>query len=632
MEFNKGQLEAIEHEKGPCLVSAVAGSGKTSAIVQRIKRLIEKGVPANSILATTFTRRAAREMNERLTSLGVKELKVGTFHSVCYSILREDGKKFGGKYRVRGELPLTKSLLQSLGLPASSEEGGFEPSTISAFISWCKNWLIAPNKVKAKSPPIKQYMKLAGLTRADVKKLKTSYLLIERYRKQAHFLTYDDILYQCHRLFTKKPEVLKKWHKRFRFIIVDEVQDNCFAQHSILRLLASPENNVMIVGDLAQSIYSWRAASPQFMIDFPTEFAKGKKGTKVVKMEENYRSRPEITETANLFMTHAKESLGTKIRPTRPKGGAVFFNTYRNPLDEAMAITLFIKQQIRMGTSPSAFAVICRVNRMMEDFQIAFTKMAIPFKIIGGLSLYEYKVSQDLLAYLQYPFGLTKGVDDKDAFYRLMNTPPRGLGDKFMGDVMVASASSDLPTYKVAATLGKGAVKLSKLIDKIVKMTKRKTPAEILKFVLKKTKYIQRMGRRDERYQKFLEDKSNALMLSAAQFRRTKKFLEHVEEVMLSGGEEEKDDSEEDDKVIIITVHRAKGLEFENVFIPQMTSDRFPHIRAVSTGMIEEERRLFYVAVTRAKETLRISTSMDKGVSGFIEDAGLTSSHDGLAF
>lgn len=980
MKLDQNQLEVARHFRGPCLVAAVAGSGKSTSIVYRIAYLICKGVPASSILATTFTRRAAWELNEKLRKVGIKDIKISTFHSICYQILREDGKKFGGRWRVRGEFPISKGLLHSLKLPASTEEGGMRPADILNFIGWCKNWLLSSKAAAAEPEPIQQYMRINQIPPQYLKLLTKAYRRLEKYRKTAHFLTYDDILYQCHRLFVKKPEVLKKWHDRFKWIIVDEVQDNCFAQHEILRLLATPENNAMIVGDLAQciptgqkiatdrgnipieqikvgdfvlsahgkqalprrvlnvkqsyhtdtlefctrnghkfrctpnhvvfaslrtasagplpqnhhylylmwhqdlgyrigistsntirpraimesahkmwilhegtlsevahaekvlslryqiptatyeahcsnerptvmqrcflfaefggngaklladfglsverpiwmnwtrrygrhksetstainlcmadvrgkstvhveskslprfliakshkgnrgtrrfrrtfneykaakafaeylrkkipgsfvsekislystgpargsmrpidaaqlcagmlvalvddngcvyydfiksrrqltkqktecfdlevagtanyfvggvcvhnSIYSWRAALPRFMVEFEKTFALPEQPVKVLKIEYNYRSRPEITDVANRFLSHSQETLGTTIRPQREKGGTVYFRCYANPLDEAMAIAMEIKHGIRSGKDPADFAVICRVNRMMEDFQIAFTKLEIPFKVIGGMSLYEYKVSQDLLAYLQYARGVFRGLDDRDAFYRLINTPARGMGEKFVAKVMVESSKQEkTPIYKVAETLGgraSGASSLASLIDKCVDLIKAKRgPSDILKYVALTTGYVDKMGSRDEKYKKFLSDKIATLCLSAAQYKTTKSFLHHVEEVMLSGGEEEKDNTEDKDKVIIITVHRSKGLEFPTVYVPQMTAERFPHARAVASGMVEEERRLAYVAITRAKDHLRLSTTSNTNPSPFIEDMGLMKS------
>lgn len=631
MKLDQNQLEVARHFRGPCLVAAVAGSGKSTSIVYRIAYLIRKGVPASAILATTFTRRAAWELNEKLRKVGIKNIKISTFHSICYQILREDGKKFGGRWRVRGEFPISKGLLHSLKLPASTEEGGMRPADILNFIGWCKNWLLSSKAAAAEPEPIQQYMRINQIPPQYLKLLTKAYRRLEKYRKTAHFLTYDDILYQCHRLFVKKPEVLKKWHDRFKWIIVDEVQDNCFAQHEILRLLSSPENNAMIVGDLAQSIYSWRAALPRFMVEFEKTFALPEQPVKVLKIEYNYRSRPEITDIANRFLSHSQETLGTTIRPQRENGGTVYFRCYANPLDEAMAIAMEIKHGIRSGKDPADFAVICRVNRMMEDFQIAFTKLAIPFKVIGGMSLYEYKVSQDLLAYLQYARGVFRGLDDRDAFYRLINTPARGMGEKFIAKVMMESTKQEkTPIYKVAESIGgrtSGASSLASLIDRCVDLIKAKRgPSDILKYVALTTGYVDKMGSRDEKYKKFLSDKITTLCLSAAQYKTTKSFLHHVEEVMLSGGEEEKDNTEDKDKVIIITVHRSKGLEFPTVYVPQMTAERFPHARAVASGMVEEERRLAYVAITRAKDHLRLSTTSNTNPSPFIEDMGLMKS------
>jgi DNA helicase-2/ATP-dependent DNA helicase PcrA len=377
------------------------------------------------------------------------------------------------------------------------------------------------------------------------------------------------------------------------------------------------------------SIYSWRAALPKFMIDFPDDFSDKKTQVKVIKMETNYRSRPEITDLANHFMTHSHETMGTRIRATRPRGGTVLFREYAADVDEAMAIAIEISRKVRSGSSQlTDFAVICRLNRMMEPFQIAFTKMSIPFKVVGGMSLYEYKISQDLLAYLQYGFGVVKGIDDKDAFFRIVNTPSRGLGDRFLANLM--DSTDPEPTYRVASTLDKsksGAKNLEIVIDSTVGMIRSKTPpASILRWIAEEVKYVERMGSRDQKYAKFLGDKVNSLSMSAEQFRTTKSFLHHVEEVMLSGGEEEKDDPEEYDKVLIITIHRAKGLEFPTVYVPQMNSGKFPHPRAVASGFMEEERRLAYVACTRAKESLFLSSSRGNGPSEFIYDMGLATS------
>lgn len=618
------QRQIVDHVDGPLLCAAVPGAGKSTCVVMRVKRLVDDGhADPKSILATTFTKRAARELNERLAVIGVKTCRVGTSHSVCYEWLREYGKEFGGEYRIRGNYPITVALADTIGLTDDAT-----PAELVRFMGWCKNWLISPKTAATFPTEVMEYFRLESISQKDLRQAYVEgYAKLEAHRRASKFLTFDDILCQCYLMFRRKPEVLEILRERFKYIMVDETQDNNLAQHTIFKAVAAPRNNLMVVGDDSQSIYGFRAANPRFMLGFEAEFS-----SKVLHMERNYRSRPDIVTVSNNLIVNNKERLDTTIRATRSAGGKVTCQIYRDGKAEADAIAYAIKSRLLRDKVPAGnFAVLCRTKMIIDNMQQSMARYRVPFKVVGGKSLFDYACIKDVMGYLEYAHSLHVNVEDREAFVSVINKPSRHLGPAFVTQVIhTASSQPDATLLQVARQVAGKAVmddviKFENIIKGIGEQIVGKTPPkETLQWVLKEIDYVRRIGK-DQAYTKFLEQKFQNLCNIASSHKTIEKLLKFIEQLELLGDDDaSEDDVEGTDKALLMTIHVSKGCQFPVVFVPSLVEGVLPHGRAIQLGNLEEERRLCYVAFSRAQEELHVSRSMMAGPpSRFLTESGL---------
>ena len=561
-KLNKQQKEAVTFDDGPLLVLAGAGSGKTKVLTHRAAWFIgENKTGPENILLLTFTNKAAGEMRERIQKLTEeKPAFAGTFHSFCVRVLRIDGMADNIPtnfliYDDQDTKEVIKEIIDDLNLSVDR----FNPSAVSAKISEAKNQMITPV----------QYAELAqGEWQEKVFKIWTEY---EKYKKEAAGLDFDDLLLKTVSLLDKHPQILNKWQQRLTHILVDEWQDTNKVQYKLTKLLASKNENLTAVGDASQSIYGWRGANYRninyLMKDYPD--------IKVVNLERNYRSTQNILNAANSIITkntsHPILSLWTK------KGVGKKIKTYRasSELDEANFIVNEIETLIKGGLKLSDIAVLYRTNAQSRVVEEALLHMGIPYTLVGGVRFYSRREIKDVLSYLR----LLANPKDKVSRERILKNGKR--------------------RYEKFQEYEKEAIETNKL-----------TTLEILDSVLQKTDYLSKYKRESEENLMRLEN-IKELRSVAAEFPDLHEFLENValvEKVQESTKKAPIDHKSGSGKVTLMTLHAAKGLEFPAIFIVGMEEGLFPHSRSLfDAGELEEERRLAYVGITRAKELLYLT-------------------------
>lgn len=557
-QLNKEQYEAVLHTQGPMIILAGAGSGKTRVITYKVLQLINQGEDPTSILAITFTNKATSEMKERIYQSNTRGVTVSTFHSLCAKILRIDGKFLGISskfliYDPQDQLDTIKEAMKQLNI--SPKE--YKPHSVLATISQAKNEMITET----------EYINFArGHFQQTVAKV---YPLYQKILKENDALDFDDLLLKTIELFKEFPNVLEKYQNKFKFILVDEYQDTNHAQFYLTKLLADKWKNICVVGDFSQSIYSWRGADFRNLIKFKHYF----KDTKTFSLSQNYRSTQKILDAAHSVIskntTHPILTLWTENKA----GEEIQLYEAQNEEDEANFIINKIieykyqNKQLKF----SDFAVLYRTNAQSRVLEEAFLHQGVPYLLVGGTRFYERKEIKDVLSYL-----------------RILVNP------------------KDMVSYKRIEKLGKG--RLAKFLDfqsKLNDLNENKT-LELLDKVLKTTDYLSLYDEKIEEDRQRLEN-IKELRSVAIQFPEINQFLENValvEQEYLPDNPE----SDKKDAVTLMTLHAAKGLEFSYVFMVGMEEGLFPHARSLmDKSELEEERRLCYVGITRAKEKLHLS-------------------------
>lgn len=607
--LNAAQRRVVRHYRGPLLVSAVAGSGKTTAMCRRIAYLVKvRQVDPHRILATTFTRKAAAHMNAKLKELGVRGARVGTLHSIAYELLRRDGhdERYQGRFKLKKKviLPRGKWLRQRWHVGESD---------LREFVSWCKNWLLSPKEAALAPPPVKDFYRRLGTLSpptSTLAALADGYALYERLRKQQRLLTYDDVLYQCWLLLEHNHAARTRWQRHYQYIIIDEVQDTCLAQHEIIRLLAAPRNNLVVVGDVDQSIYSWRAAVPQFMLDFHQQY-----DASVVYMNQNYRSVPPICTAAVRLIEHNTQRLPARIEATRGTlaQAGVTLTQLRRPKDEAE----FIARTLQAGHTQFAWrdmAVLCRTNFTAQSLEPTLLAQHVPYRIISNVSLLDRKIVTTLVEYLRLGRELYADKFDLDAAARTVNTPRRGLGEAYLdkltellktGELAVEDAMLQAATKRQRDQVDNYLDVLHRVATSI---RHREAPYTILRWLNEELRLPACFNPDSLARRKGAQRSVDSLLLLAERWRTSRGFLRWFDEALLFDDSLDEEGETTPDKVFISTIHKAKGLEFNLVMVPQMIEGRMPHVMAGSAAPdIEEERRLAYVAVTRAKDRALLS-------------------------
>lgn len=588
--LNKEQKEAVEFMDGPLLVIAGAGSGKTKVLTTRIANLVEKGVDPTNILAITFTNKAAKEMKERVINiLGpvAYETTISTFHSFGLRIIKVNYALLGydKNFTILDSddvLTIIKKILKDMNLDPKK----YNPKAIRNKISSCKNELIDS----------KGFLKYVNTDFDDItQKVFSKY---EEKLKQNSSVDFDDLLILPIILFRSHPDVLRNYQELYKYILIDEYQDTNEAQYILVKMISAKYKNICVVGDESQSIYSFRGSNYRNILNFEKDY----KDAKVILLERNYRSTKKILDVANSIIKNNKERKDKKLWTDNESGDNTVYHRALDEKDEAKYVTEKIEKLIDDGVSKKDIAVLYRTNAQSRNIEEALLHDNVPYKVVGSFYFYNRKEIKDLISYLK----LIYNHKDDISLSRIINVPKRGIGPKTIENLNLKASSLGKSIFEVIDS-GKE-LEFKKLIEEIEKESEHLSLTELVDFVLEKS------GMKEELVsEKSLE--ADIRLENLEEFKSiTKSFEENhgivsledfLEEISLVSDIEEH--KKNDDVVTLMTVHSSKGLEFEYVFLIGMEESIFPHINSFdSASAIEEERRLCYVAVTRAKKKLWI--------------------------
>jgi len=625
--LNSSQREAVEQTEGPIMVIAGAGSGKTRVLTYRIAHMIKSGVDPFNILALTFTNKAAKEMTERISNIvggsEAKNITMGTFHSVFSRILRFNADLLGYPtnftiYDTQDSKSLLKDIIKELNL----DDKTYKPGMVFGRISAAKNNLISP-EAYANNAEIMLEDKQSR--RPELSRIYTTYA--NRCQK-AGAMDFDDLLFQTNVLLRDFPDVLQHYQHKFRYILVDEYQDTNYAQYLIVKKLAAVYENICVVGDDAQSIYSFRGANIQNILNFKNDYPD----YRIFKLEQNYRSTKSIVEAANSVISKNKDQIQKNVWTANDEGNPITIIRTLTDNEEGKVIAnkiYDIKQS--EGLNFSDFAILYRTNRQSRAFEEALRKLNLPYKIYGGISFYQRKEIKDLLAY----FRLTANPSDEEALKRVINYPKRGIGKTSIENLIIASTKygvsmfdiiQDFNAYPVALNgptktkMQEFATMIESFHAQLNKMQAYDLAYHIAKSsgVLKDLYNEKDKGPEEvERYQN-IEELLNGIKAFTAQqdadeLKTLSEFM--IDVALLTDADSDKE--EDKNKITLMTIHTSKGLEFPHVYLVGVEENLFPSQMSLNTrSELEEERRLFYVAVTRAEKTCTISYAASRFVFG----------------
>lgn len=617
-ELNESQRAAVLYNDGPSLVIAGAGSGKTRVLTYKIAWLLSSGYRASNILALTFTNKAAREMKERIArqvgAEAARYLWMGTFHSVFARILRAEAEHLGFNsrftiYDSADSKSLIRSILKEMGL----DEKAYKPGTVQARISNAKNHLVSPAGYAAN----KEACEADAATKMPA--IREVYQRYWERCRQAGAMDFDDLLFYTWILFQKHPDVLARYREQFRYVLVDEYQDTNYAQHSIVQQLAGEHQHICVVGDDAQSIYSFRGAD----IDNILYFTKIYPNTRVFKLEQNYRSTQTIVCAANSLIEKNQRQIRKEVFSEKERGEAIgVFQAYSDVEEGDIVINKIKDLRRRHDYEYSDFAILYRTNAQSRIFEETLRKNGMPYKIYGGLSFYQRKEIKDVVAY----FRVTVNPADEEAFKRIINYPARGIGDTTLGKIIEAATGNNTSLWNVLCdplayqlSINKGThTKLQEFRELIESFRDRLGTDNAYQIG---TDIIRRSGimtdihadnspeslSRQENIEELVNGLQDFCALRMEEGSTDISLSDYLSDIaLLTDQDSDKDD--EGAKVVLMTVHSAKGLEFRNVFVVGMEENLFPGSMAGdSPRAMEEERRLFYVAITRAEEHCYLS-------------------------
>jgi len=613
--LNPEQRAAVETTEGPLLVLAGAGTGKTRVLTTRLAHILATGRAwPGQILAVTFTNKAAREMKDRIGALigGVVEgmTWLGTFHAIGVKILRRHAELAGLKsgfsiLDTDDQIRLLKQLLEAHDI----DEKRWPARQLAALIDGWKNRGLTPDKLPAGEAN--------SFANGMGGKLYTEY---QQRLKVVNAADFGDLLLEVLRIFQEHPDVLKDYQRRFKYMLVDEYQDTNVAQYLWLRLLAQGHRNICCVGDDDQSIYGWRGAEVDNILRFEKDFP----GAKVIRLERNYRSTPQILGAASGLIAKNESRLGKTLHTDREDGETVMVRAHWDGDEEARAIGDDIESLQRKGDRLDGMAILVRASFQMRAFEDRFVTVGIPYRVVGGPRFYERAEIRDALAYLK----VTASPDNDLAFERIVNVPKRGIGDTSVKRLHQVARQQGVPLYRAAETLvasdelpNKTRAALRALLDSFARWRQAMQGlphTELAEIVLDESGYTGMWQADKSPEAQGRLDNLKELVRSMGAFDNLTGFLEHIALVM------DADSSGGEDKVNVMTLHSAKGLEFDTVFLPGWEEGLFPHQRSLDEkgrAGLEEERRLAYVGITRAKRRAIISFAQNRRVHNLWQSA-----------
>jgi DNA helicase-2/ATP-dependent DNA helicase PcrA len=618
-ELNKNQRESVVHISGPSLVIAGAGSGKTRVLTYKIAYILSQGFHPSEVLALTFTNKAAREMRLRIEHLMGKEkaqgLWMGTFHSLFARILRTEAEHIGYTkaftiYDAADAKNLTKSVIKEMNL----DDENYKPARMYSRISMAKNNLVTADAYSQNETFITEDRQ------AKCPEFQNIYRKYCQRCKQANVMDFDDLLLNTNILFRSFPNILEKYAKKFRFVLVDEYQDTNFSQYLIVKKLTEKHRLLSVVGDDAQSIYSFRGAKIENILNFKNDYPD----YQLFRLEQNYRSTKNIVNAANSLIDKNKGQIKKTVFSTNETGSKIGIEKLNTDHEEGFFIARSIRDALmQYHNNYSDYAILYRTNAQSRILEESLRKMNIPYRVYGGLSFYQRKEVKDVIAYLR----LIINPIDEEALRRIINFPSRKIGDTTLTKLFSYSEQHNVPVWKLISNVSKFALEInsgtagrliafSELIVAMAGQAELLNAADLIEWVLQQTgiKYelnkdlspqgisrIENVQELVSAAQSFVEDRLNEDIEQGVG------IADYLESISLLT-DQDTDNKDDNNKVTLMTIHAAKGLEFSHVFVAGMEEMLFPGAMSIdSPKAIEEERRLFYVAITRAKSILTLT-------------------------
>ena len=631
-DLNESQRKAVEYIDGPSLVIAGAGSGKTRVLTYKIAYLLQQGVKPWSIMALTFTNKAAREMKERIGKLVGQELAqhlyMGTFHSIFSRILRAEAQHIGFTnnftiYDESDSRSLIKTIVKEMGL----DEKVYKPASVHSRISMAKNNLMSAENY-ARDKELYQ-----ADQRAKMPRVGDIFITYVQRCQQANAMDFDDLLTLTYKLFQEHEDIRKKYADRFDFLLVDEYQDTNHAQMRIVMQLCKEKERVCAVGDDSQSIYSFRGANIDNILSFQSRF----KGAKLFKLEQNYRSTQSIVEAANSLIKHNSNQIPKNVYSKNDKGESLIYKPAYSDKEEALIVCREIKRIKRQDDCQySDFAILYRTNAQSRSFEEEFRKQGIPYRIYGGLSFFQRKEIKDVIAY----FRLVANPDDEEAFKRIINYPSRGIGNTTLAKIATCALDNHVSFWQVISSpehygLGVNKGTLAKLecfrlmISGFVEKSASMNAFDLGDTIVKESGIsadIYKSGSRDpedlarqENLEELLGGMQSFVEECREEGREQEAYLtDYLQGVALLTDLDSKGDDDEP-RVSLMTVHASKGLEFPTVFVVGLEENIFPSAIVSTLRELEEERRLLYVAITRAEKHCVLTSAKNRFRYGKME-------------
>jgi DNA helicase-2/ATP-dependent DNA helicase PcrA len=610
-ELNEEQRKAVTHPGGPLLVLAGAGSGKTRVLTYRIAYLIEyKGVDPSSIMAITFTNKAAEEMKERIERLipWAKGMLVSTFHSACVRILRSDIERLGYNrnfviFDTQDQQVVARDSVKAMGL----DDKKYSPQAVLSFIGRAKDKLLTPQECYDRAKDIRE------------KTLARIYELYQKKLKELNALDFDDLIMKTVELFRECPEVLHHYQTKFKHILVDEYQDTNRAQYVLVKMLAEKHRNLCVVGDDDQSIYSFRGADIRNILDFEEDFPDAT----VIRLEQNYRSTQNILDAANSVISHNLGRKKKNLWTENGKGEKIYLVTLENEHEEAFFIAREIEKLVNARKfNLKDFAVLYRTNAQSRVLEEMMVKMGLPYRIVGGLKFYQRKEIKDIMAYLR----VVANPSDDVSLLRIINVPRRGIGEATVYELKRVAEENERSVYDIikeeaynfSSRVSAKLKNFARLINDFIEKQNSLSIPELIAYILEKTGYIEELEAENSPEAQSRIENLKEMVGVAEEFERKYKgasLQDFLAEIALVSDVDELDDNK--DAVVLMTLHSAKGLEFPVVFLSGMDEGIFPHSRSMfDEDELEEERRLCYVGITRAKKRLYLTRAWRRNLYG----------------